>query len=142
MITIARQVNKDKIREEIRKEWIADGCTDFTDEELNQAVEWEYNDRVNGKNYVESEDTPKKKREYNVKLDKEKVQMILHLENLIKDTFDNVEIINPQQEICFDYNNSIYSFKLSKHTNKWKKPTISDKVQKQFDEIKESINNE
>lgn len=100
--------------EELRKEWLADGETDFTDDDLREALKME-DGYVEQNKYTKSATTEKKKREPKPKkVDEDKKKIIEIIHKALTDNGYGAIISNVDRTIDFDN----YTVMLTKHRPK------------------------
>lgn len=107
--------------EELRKEWLADGEDDFTDDDLREAIRCE--DVWKSENhYTKSEKSAENKikgesKKVTRKVDTEKVAIIDALAKALTDAgYDDVEIRNKEKYI--DFGKGWFEINLTKHSAK------------------------
>lgn len=109
-------------REQAEQLW-EDDNSDFVSEEM---AEMERKAKTNRR--YEQSDKPRAKAKREVKIDQEKVNILVHIEGAMVSRhsiideddwdFENVNIVNPQREITFRVGENEYSLVLTKHRPK------------------------
>ena len=107
---MAKTIDKEKELLSIMKD------AECTREEAEEIFKIEENVRKNGKVKIgATSETPRKKTTRERKPDADKQEIIQCVDDALCDLVDNVEMVNPEREIRFVFNDAEYSVTLTKH---------------------------